>query len=229
MSAFFITASGTGIGKTAVTTALNWQLRQQGREVTALKPVISGYDPADPESDTALILRSGGKPITPETIAAISPWRYRAPLSPHLAAAAENSQPDFNALVAFCRQRTAGTMLVEGVGGPLVPLSNTHTVADWMQALGWPVILVAGSYLGAISHTLTALESLHRRQLRLHALIVSESPGSGVSLRDTAETLENFLPKIIGSENTPVVSLERIQTEGELWKHLPPLSWLCDT
>ena len=58
MKPFFITSTGTGIGKTLTTTSLCWQLRQQGKSVTALKPVISGYDPIDLDNDSAKILKS---------------------------------------------------------------------------------------------------------------------------------------------------------------------------
>ena len=81
--------------------------------------------------------------------------------------------------------------LIEGVGGAMVPLNDTHTVRDWIAALGIPVILVTGSYLGSISHTLTAIEALRVTNIPIRALIISETADSTVPL---AETLQTILP-----------------------------------
>lgn len=221
MTPLFITSSGTGIGKTALTTALCWQLRQRNKPVTALKPVISGYTPQDPTSDTALILQSLGTPITPEAIAAISPWRYKAPLAPMLAAQEQGDTLSLSNLVEFCRraaQNARGHCIVEGVGGVMVPLNRNHTTADWMQALNWPVILVTGSYLGAVSHALSALDVLQTRRIPVKALVISESAESTVPLADTASMLELFVPPAI-----PVLQIPRLQGHAAPWTQWPAL------
>ena len=76
-------------------------------------------------------------------------------------------------------------MLIEGIGGIMVPLDGKHTVLDWMSALRCPVLVVAGSYLGTISHTLTALHVLAQRNLDIAAIVVSESEKPGASLECT--------------------------------------------
>ncbi len=196
MSAVFITGTGTDIGKTFVAAGLIRALRRAGQPVQALKPIASGYDPAAPEaSDPAMLLAALGRPVTPETVAAIAPWRFRAPLSPDMAARREGGSIDLDAVVDFCRQATAprdGVVLIEGVGGIMVPLDEQRTVLDWMEALGLPVILVCGSYLGSISHSLTALNVLVRHGLRVAALVVNETEGSTVDLLETAATLARF-------------------------------------
>src|SRR5438309_11970589 len=82
----FITAVGTGVGKTLVTTILCHQLTRMGRPVSAVKPIVSGFSAEDPDNDPALILRSLGRSPTADAMTAIAPWRFAAPLSPHLAA-----------------------------------------------------------------------------------------------------------------------------------------------
>lgn len=194
MTAVFVTGSGTDIGKTYVTAGLIRALRRAGRSVGALKPVASGFDPIRPaESDASVLLEALE---SRHSIEEISPWRFQAPLSPDMAAAREGRRIDFDALLAFCRDWPAtGTLLVEGVGGVMVPLDERHTVLDWMAALGWPILVVGGTYLGAISHTLTALEAMQRRALAPLALVVNENEG-GVDPHETIATLSRFVGEV---------------------------------
>jgi dethiobiotin synthetase len=111
------------------------------------------------------LLAALGREAGAAELDAIAPWRFAAPLSPDMAAALEGREIDFDALVAFSRRAVSADFhapLVEGVGGVMVPLDQTHTVRDWVAASGLPAVLVAGSYLGSMSHTLTALEALAR-------------------------------------------------------------------
>lgn len=189
----FITATGTGIGKTLVTAAVCRQMRSAGRAVHALKPVISGYDPGDSSSDSALILRALGREVNTASVAEISPWRFAAPLSPHMAAAREDREIDLAELTDFCRSRMGRELLlIEGAGGVMTPLNTHHTMLDWIKALRCPAILVTGSYLGSLSHTLTALAALRANDIPVAGLVISESEGSEVDLSETAATLQEF-------------------------------------
>jgi dethiobiotin synthetase len=205
----FVTATGTDVGKTFVTAGLVTALRRSGRSVAALKPVMTGFSTQDAgASDAGALLAALGRPCTLQTIAAISPWRFVAPLSPDLAAAREARALDFDALVGFCRdaaRSTADPLLIEGIGGIMVPLDKDRTVLDWMAALSAPVLLVAGSYLGTISHTLTAIDVLRRRDLAVMAVVVSESASSTVPLTDTVATISRFVQPI------PVLTLPRLR------------------
>lgn len=204
MISCFITATGTEIGKTYVTTLLCRQLRAAGCSVRALKPVISGFDPVDcDESDTVRILKALDLPATEANIDAISPWRFRAPLSPDMAAAREGRQIDFAALTAFCRPGSEDALLIEGVGGAMVPLTDTETVMDWIAALDVPALVVAGSYLGTISHTLTTVAALQGRGIDIAAVVISESETSPVPLAETAGAVRRFVSGV------PVVAVPR--------------------
>jgi len=200
VTAIFVTGTGTDVGKTFVTAALIQHLRATGRRVDAIKPLVSGFDPAAaPASDPGVLLAALDRPPTPAEIDRVSPWRLAAPLSPDLAAAREGRTVDFNALVDVCRRRAAacaGTLFIEGVGGIMVPLDETHTVLDWMRALRYPVLVVAGSYLGTISHTLTALHVLAQRNLDIAAVVVSESEQAGAPLDDTVASIARFADSI---------------------------------
>jgi dethiobiotin synthetase len=212
VTVFFVTGTGTDVGKTFVAAALVRHLRNAGRAVDAIKPVVSGFDPAAPGlSDSGILLAALGKAITIEEIDRISPWRFAPPMSPGLAANREGRSIDFNALLAFCRKRateSAGTLLIEGVGGVMVPLDARRTVLDWITALRVPVLLVAGSYLGTFSHTLTALHVLAGRNLDIAAVVVSESPTCGASLDETVATIARF------TDSIEVIGLPRLSGDA---------------
>jgi dethiobiotin synthetase len=211
--AIFVTATGTDVGKTFVTSGLIRHFRASGRAVDALKPVASGFDPtALATSDPGVLLAALGRPVTIEEIERIAPWRFAAPLSPDIAAAREGRVIEFDALLDFCRRAAAtrNLLLIEGIGGIMVPLDDKHTVLDWMKALRIPVLLVAGSYLGTISHTLTALHVLAQRNIDIAAVVVSESEVSGASLDETVDTIARF------AQPLDVIGVPRMTQNAEL-------------
>lgn len=210
MSAIFVTATGTDIGKTFVTSGLIRVLRSNGQTVETLKPIVSGFSPATSAvSDSGVLLNAMGDAVTPEALDRVSPWRFSAPLSPDMAAAREGRLIDFDALVQFSMNgaaRARGSFFIEGVGGVMVPLDDRRTVLDWMKALDLPVLLVTGSYLGTISHTLTACDVLARAGLTLRAIALNDSGDSAVPLADTHAALQRFLADV------PIVTIPRAKS-----------------
>jgi dethiobiotin synthetase len=202
VTAIFITATGPDVGKTLVVAALIQHLRQMGHAVEAIKPVVSGYEPAQAAtSDPGAILAALGLPFSPESIEHTSPWRFRAALSPDLAARLEGRRIDVDAVIDYCKTAVArrrDILLIEGVGGIMEPLDDHRTILDVMMALRLPLILVTGSYRGALSHPLTALDSLFRRDMNVLATIVSESPGSKLALDDVVASIARFTEPVVG-------------------------------
>ncbi|MFZ0054701.1 MAG: dethiobiotin synthase [Pseudolabrys sp.] len=208
MAAYFVTSTGTDIGKTFVTAALIRYMRESNQPVAALKPIVSGYDSSVAEtSDPAVLLAALGRRMSADEVERIAPWRFRAPLAPDLAAAREGRRVDFVELVEFSRAAingAKGPLFIEGVGGIMVPLDGRRTVLDWMTALDIPLLLIVGGYLGTISHTLTALDVLAQRKLTIAAIVVSESDRDAVALDDTVASIERF------SNGVEVVGLPRL-------------------
>jgi dethiobiotin synthetase len=123
-----------------------------------------------------------------------------------MAARRENRAIDFDKLLDFSRGAIAsakGILLIEGIGGVMVPLDDKRTVLDWMAGLNIPVVLVTGSYLGSLSHTLTGLDALHRRDVNIKALVVNETPDATVPMAETLSTLNRFAAPI------PIVAVPR--------------------
>lgn len=214
MTALFVTATGTDVGKTYVTSLIVRALRERGRRVRALKPVATGFDAAHPErSDAGVLLSALGLPVDAAALDRVSPWRLAAPLSPDIAAAREGRAIEWSALIARCRAEIAeaeadgAVLLIEGIGGTMVPLDERHTVLDWIVELDIPALLVAGSYLGTLSHTLTAAGMLAARGAALMGVVVDESPQQPVTPDETAAVLRRFVAP------TKVVVVPRVTTD----------------
>lgn len=194
MKGYFVTATGTDTGKTFCTTGL---LRANPR-LRAIKPLLSGYEPDQAStSDSGQLLAAMGQEITEQNIAAITPWRFKAPLSPDMAAAREGQSIPYDDLLAFCRAALANApegLLIEGAGGAGVPLTETRMTADWIKDLGLPVLLVTGSYLGSISHCITTAEFLLKRDIPITAILLNESETAPVPTEETQAALTRYLP-----------------------------------
>lgn len=175
MKGFFITATDTGVGKTVVTLALSRGLQQQGYKVAGMKPVASGSEwHADGLRNTdALALQAQSS--TAEPYETINPYAFAEPIAPHLAAAKAGIQIELAPLLAQARALASrhDLLLVEGVGGWQVPLSDTLMLEDLARALQLPVILVVGMRLGCINHALLSQESIARAGLPLHGWIAN--------------------------------------------------------
>ena len=186
---FFVTGTGTEVGKTVVAAVLANDLRRQGRSVAVFKPAVTGLDePGEP--DHALLRRAAGSEQSDEEIA---PYRYGPPASPHLAAAKAGDEIDPERLRADARAaaETADVLVCEGVGGLLVPLSSSYLVRDFAEELGLPLVVAASPGLGTINHTLLTLGSARAAGLSVAAVILTPWPeGPSAIERSNQETIE---------------------------------------
>jgi dethiobiotin synthetase len=218
MQTFFITGSGTEVGKTLVTTLLTAQLADAGVRVAALKPIATGFDPDQFDcTDAAMLLRAMGQRPRIEAIERICPWRFPEPISPDLAAQRAGKPIELRAVLDFCRQpQDADVLLIEGIGGAMTPIGADWTVLDWIAELGCPAVLVVGSYLGTLSHTLTAAGMLRLRGIELRGVVVSESMEQPVPLGMTVASLSRL-------QDAPVVALPRCSYPAAAAPNLLPL------
>lgn len=190
-AAFFVTGTGTGVGKTHVSSQLLSAARRKGLTALGLKPIETGTTgPADPGGDAAALAQAAGHP---PGVGAVYSLRLAA--SPHLAAAAEGLVLDEGRVLAALRplldpSATSGpgaeVVLVEGAGGLRVPLRPGYEMIDLCRDLGLPVLLVARAGLGTLNETLLSLEALQRRGIPLLGTVLSEArPGEDpLVLRD---------------------------------------------
>ena len=202
MSAYFVTGAGTEIGKTYISAALLRSAHAIGLKVGAVKPLMSGFDPNDlSQSDAGQLLAAYGRAPTAKNIHAICRHSFEAPLAPNVAARQAGVKIDEEDLCQFIEDRIAGAKstpadqqitLVEGAGGVMSPATDAITQIDLMVRLGLPIIFVTGVYLGAVTHCLTALEALDRRNLKVVSILVSQSDKDGKAPETLSEELSRF-------------------------------------
>ena len=197
----FITSTGTNIGKTYLTSLIIKKAQALNFKVNAIKPIISGFNIENfNTTDTGIISAALGKDQS--SIEEVSPWRFEAPLSPDQAAYKENKEIVFKELIDFCLKNLNpikniyDIVLIEGVGGTMVPINNKYTTLDLMKALDIPVILIIGSYLGSISHTLNAYEVLIQNNININSIVISESEENNIGINQTRKTLLNHIKNI---------------------------------
>jgi dethiobiotin synthetase len=179
MRGLFVTGTDTGVGKTVVSAALLASLAAAGESVRAYKPVVTGLeDPAEIAArgqwppDHELLGTAAG--MSPRDVA---PLRYGPAVSPHLAAELAGERIDPERLLAAARAGTAGeTLIAEGVGGLLTPLTEDYTVCDLAAAIGLPVLIAARPGLGTINHTLLTLRVARAAGLQVCGVVLNPWP-----------------------------------------------------
>jgi dethiobiotin synthetase len=184
MRGLFVTGTGTDVGKTVVAAAICAALHAQGVRVAAFKPVVSGTEErSDPDwpPDHELLARATGE--RPEDVA---PAVFAAPLSPHLAAALAGEPLDPALLRgAFdARAAEAEAIVVEGVGGLLVPLTPDWLVRDLAVDLALPLVVAASPGLGTINHTLLTLEAARAAGLAVAGVVLTPWPEQPSAMED---------------------------------------------
>lgn len=166
---FFVAGTDTGVGKTVVSAALVRAFVSHGYRVAGLKPVASGCDmtPDGPRNEDALLLQACANTELPYD--RVNPCAFLPPIAPHIAAARENviiKTANLIQNVSNVRDY-AEIVIVEGVGGWLVPINEHETMADLAKALKLPVVLVVGIRLGCINHALLTAQAIRQSGLKL--------------------------------------------------------------
>ena len=207
----FITGTGTGVGKTVLTSLLLFYLRNSGVKALAMKPFCSGGT-----EDLEAFRRIQGNELTPEML---NPFYFREPLAPLIAARMAREKIQRKAVIRSIRmaQQRCECLLVEGVGGVLVPIGDNFSVADLVASLKCEVLVVARNEVGTLNHTFLTLEALRHRGVRRVKVVLMEQSqpdlSSKTNLSVIGETIVNIsaysLPYIQGGERFCTEELAR--------------------
>jgi dethiobiotin synthetase len=170
----FVTGTGTGVGKSVLAATICAGLAARGERVAALKPAVTGLDeePGEWPHDHELLAAAGSAGQSPDEVA---PYRFGPAVSPHYAAELSGASIDVEALLRAARDAGEGSdaLVVEGVGGLMVPLTPEYLVRDFAADLALPIVIAARTRLGTINHTLLTLEAGRSSGLRVGGVVMT--------------------------------------------------------
>lgn len=190
MKSFFVTGTDTGIGKTAFTCGLASLLRVSGIDVGVMKPFATGIPQKNgfQSEDVSMLVRSSGV-SDPESL--MNPYFFAIPASPYSAAKKLGLQIDLDlVLSSFDKLHSIhDVILVEGIGGIMTPILKDYFVIDLIKDLNLDAVVVTGSKIGTINHTILAVDACKKHGIRIPGLIVNQTDKNGYDLDELGQDL----------------------------------------
>ena len=175
MKGIFVTATGTETGKTVVSCAIARFLKSRGADVGVMKPAASGGAVRSGKivSEDAVLLKEAS--MSHDDLGLINPVCYKLPIAPYSASLTEKNKFSLKRVIACYKTiaRRHDFVVVEGVGGVRVPLSNGLEVSDLILRMGLPVVVAVSAKLGTINHTLLTLEHLANKKINVLGVVVN--------------------------------------------------------
>lgn len=183
----FITGTDTGAGKTVLTAMLLRHLRESGVNALAMKPFCSG------SRGDARLLRGLQENLL--TLEEINPFFFCRPVAP-LADPGRHNRIRLDSVLGKIRAlaRRCDVLLVEGIGGLMVPLEKNFTVADVVSGLQCPVLVVSANRLGTINHTLLTVKVMQEFGIKEFAIVMMGAKKSDVSAYSNVTIVQKMLP-----------------------------------
>ncbi len=211
---FFIAGTDTGVGKTLVCCALLQSFVASGKKTAGMKPVAAGCENGK-WMDVELLVASSNVVVAREQI---NPYALVPPLAPHIAAAQANIEIDLTVIrQAYVElSNHAEVVIVEGVGGFLVPLNDRQDGADLAKVLGLPVILVVGMRLGCLNHALLTEKAIQVAGLYLSGWVANCIDPNMAALEENIHTLKQRL----GCPLLGVLPFNEVLKKQQLFKFL---------
>jgi dethiobiotin synthetase len=196
VNGFFITGTDTDIGKTVVTACLTTLFKSQDMDVGVMKPIETGVDPAcssSANSDAKFLMESSSSTDAEEEVC---PYRLKTPASPYQAAQIAGIQIQPSTIIEkfkVLRSRHR-IMMVEGIGGILVPITYKYSVADLALEIGLPLIIVSRLRVGTLNHTLLTINAAQQYGLKIKGIILNQHEAGGLNDVEIkqGELLEEF-------------------------------------
>lgn len=185
MKSFFITGTDTGIGKTMFTCGMAQLLHASGSDVGVMKPFSTGAPQKNgfQSEDVSLLVKSSDA-HDPEDL--INPYFFPIPTSPYLAARKLGKTIDIDVVLSSFEklQSTHDVVLVEGIGGIMTPILKDYFVADLIQDLSLDTIIVTGTKIGTINHTLLTLDQCKKFGIQVSGLVINNIVENGYDVQD---------------------------------------------
>jgi dethiobiotin synthetase len=234
MNGLFITATDTGAGKTVITAALLMALLNRGINSIAMKPIQTGAPDRMSAPDVDFILNAAKLKVSDELYSLLVPYALKMPASPHLAAKEEKTRINTMKICSCFEtlKNSYKTVLVEGTGGLLVPITQKYFILDLIKEMKLPAILVARAGLGTLNHTLLSCMALEKAKIPVCGIVLNMAEGGQIE-KDNFKTLKKLIgckivkidffknslalknnlgtigKKLLKQLNTPVAQLDR--------------------
>ncbi|OGV56477.1 MAG: dethiobiotin synthase [Lentisphaerae bacterium GWF2_50_93] len=214
VKSYFITGTGTDVGKTIATAGIAGLFISLGRKVSIMKPCQTGIQYSEPDIAMAHSLFPGIFELPAGTAC---PYAFPYPASPALAASHQKKTIDMRKIIkayeAAISTEGLELLLVEGAGGLMVPITENHMMIDIPKLFDIPAILVADAGLGTVNHTLLSIEAMKKRKIKIAGVILNRMPSpAGALEKDNIRTIEKY-------SGVPVLaSISRISPELNLSK-----------
>jgi dethiobiotin synthetase len=175
MQGYFITGTDTNVGKTVVTACLANLFKNRGENVGVMKPIETGVDPecsSSANSDAKFLIEVTG---VQDTLEDVCPYRLKTPASPYQAAKIEGKELYLEKILERFRalQSKHSIMLVEGIGGLLVPITQRYNVTDLALQMNLPLIIVSRIQIGTLNHTLLTINAARQHGLKVAGVILN--------------------------------------------------------
>jgi dethiobiotin synthetase len=197
----FITGTDTAVGKTLVTAALAWSLKELGLDVGVMKPVETGVVKGRPSDADRLRVAAQ----VSDSLDLVRPYAFRLPVAPLDAARSERRTIKIAAIMQAYRalQAQHGLLLVEGVGGVHVPITPKLDVLDLIEKLNVPVLVVGRAGLGGVNHAMLTLNVLRERKIPILALVLNRTVSTKIAVAQRQE--ESTVSLLRESAGVPVI------------------------
>ncbi len=193
---YFITGTDTHVGKTVASLALMSYLQRQGQRVVGMKPIASGcvWNNNQWVNDDALKLQQQSSLNV--SYEQVNPYAFELPVSPNIAAQKSNQVIEFDRIKAILEQlqECSDRVVVEGVGGWLVPIDRHRTVGDMAACLNLPVILIVGLQLGCINHAVLTYKAIQQQGVNCKGWIANHRETGLLCHTEVVATIKYRLP-----------------------------------
>jgi dethiobiotin synthetase len=221
MRGVFVTGTGTAVGKSIVAAATCAALAAEGQPVVAFKPVVTGLnEPAGAwPPDHELLATAAGGGQAPDDVA---PYRFGPPVSPHYAAELAGQTIEPARLLSVARATGGRTLVAEGVGGLLVPITLGYLVRDLAVDLGLAVVIAAHTGLGTINHTLLTVEAARAAGLHVAGVVMTPWPDQPQPIEESNRSAVERLGDVRVSGLPPATP----RSLAKAGRHLPLADWL---
>ncbi|MGI0004209.1 MAG: dethiobiotin synthase [Candidatus Nitrosotenuis sp.] len=193
MKSYFVTATDTDIGKTAVTAGLARALRNQGTDIGVMKPFACGLQQKHGfKSQDVEILAKASQVSDSEEL--INPYFFPVPASPYTASNKLGASIDVGLVLEKFEKLQAShdVMLVEGIGGVLTPILKGYSIADLIKDMNLETLIVTSSKIGTVNHTMLTCEACKKHGIKIRGIIINNFGSDGYDVADLANDLTNL-------------------------------------